>query len=1188
MAGQGSARVTLREIDLSQVRNTQQSPQGVPAAVVGTARKGPAFVPRTFANMQQFNEVFGSMLEVGRDANSNLPGPLALNEWMKSAQAGTFLRVLGVGDGTKAITGTTDASLGKVSDAGFIVGNKLVQSRSGSNSAGKLGDNPHAVTDNSALAEGVGKTHFLGCFMSDSIGSSFLQDAGLQTASGTAASLVDLIDVQAGVAIGDTLEIFIPKEVSTDLSEDTTITIKFVNDIETAAPANANEIHMISGDPNQTRGRLGDVFNNATAKNTANTTGNNTSGHRFSSLSIVMNDVFNISNESNGKLTVSLAAYQGVEGDFVKFTQTVGGTSIMGSPVKFLAGANPAAPVIRGVLMTPQGVKASMDVTSGLSTNNILIASSKTNAEASIRTAAYGKDFGKDLTADLAGYVVGEVDPVSQSFKLLLNGFSNTEHPAIINCSYDPDDDSYFAKVLNTDPTKIEEKGHYLYAHWDVDKNVAVPSTSGLKHANAQLSGNYENMMGFVIAGAGDGASDLPDYDSFEQRFQTAKTPWIVSQFTSVSDNKAARPATAEAGGAKKLFRLYSLNDGEVGNTQFRLLISDLRYNGANDYGTFTLSLEKFDSDPVRGETLISWKKADLNPDSPNFIGRLIGDEHTYYDFDLDSDKQRLKTKGSYALKNDYVRIELSDEVKQGLIDPSMLPAGFQGHSHLRTAITNNFVEQATIEAAESNCVFTNDSNARTAVLSSAEVLPLDYVKSISRVISGSTEEADSDLAWGVKLSVRENKDSGKKELVEQIFNHSVKSWTKFFPELGQSHAFETEGKETDQFQNSFFSLENIELGSDTSSAVWNGSKYVRKPATPSNRFVTISQDAKGGNVKYLKFRCLFQGGFDGVNIFDQEKAELTSVASVREGQDETATQKFTGPTIMSYRRAVDVLSDKSAADFQLLSVPGQRASQVTDYAIDACEDRFDALLVMDVVEKTAETHHVELSSEKPHVRNTISSFEDRSLDTSFAAAYFPDVVIRRPSDSAPVIMPPSVGMMGVMSRNDSIADPWFAPAGLSRGRLGAIDSQVRMNRDLLDELYDADINPVYVPAGRSGEVYAFGQKTLLQDASALDRINVRRLLIDIRRKVKKVGEQLLFEPNRASTLEKFSALVEPIMANVQQRKGVERYKVQINTATTTQNDVENNTIRGKIYLQPTKSVEFISLDFVVANTIQQ
>ena len=92
--------------------------------------------------------------------------------------------------------------------------------------------------------------------------------------------------------------------------------------------------------------------------------------------------------------------------------------------------------------------------------------------------------------------------------------------------------------------------------------------------------------------------------------------------------------------------------------------------------------------------------------------------------------------------------------------------------------------------------------------------------------------------------------------------------------------------------------------------------------------------------------------------------------------------------------------------------------------------------------------------------------------------------------------------------------------------------------------------------------------------------------MIDIRRKVRVVGEQLLFEPNRESTLQRFSSNVEPIMQDVQRRRGVVRYKVQIDTSTTTQSDIENNTIRGKIYLQPTKSVEFISLDFVVANTI--
>ena len=1534
MAGQGSARVTLREIDLSQVRNPQQSPQGVPAAVVGTARKGPAFVPRTFANMQQFNEVFGSMLEVGRDTNSNLPGPLALNEWMKSAQAGTFLRVLGVGDGKKA--NTVASTLNKVTDAGFVVGSKQVQAKSGTDSEGKLGNNPHATigSGNESRASQRAKTHFLGCFMKDAANSSFLKDSGIEIDSSGSVLTIKLKN-SSRFTNNDTLKLTFFNNAGDAASTDS-VTFTFLDahaaQAEGAADTNiangiasnlilqdlANAINGLADvkdhlnaavtgtatDPVLTitsvHGVLGEVTNNAkaefdvkastgtvtdidiggkTASEAFQTVNFDSAGNTSANFKVKLTDnpadagtlAFNlINNDGQGNLTNKLVTYtfkdvqtvvgsalggsgaaraanfsdgvftvtatnavdiqkgttkeetlknlksaldriassagnatnhqglsitsydeltntltisQKVQGDdgnslangadanitaltatnttitvasslanarssttleknsgnfaasfmfggvdsdekknltisltgnaveddkinisvqkvadvdgrdtahfIFKAAANNGGTDgSSGSPYQVQIGADlqetlynlknaigvahvgananisddvtavvsdandsitityknndaanlsiankqggargnmdcrvevgsyatftntngfslvgnhgqktsnfsgagqTAKPIIRGVLMVPQGIKPSMDAPD---LNGIFVSGtdidSTTEISNNIRSLDIGsiteKTFGNTNGDNLAGYLVGEVDS-NQSFKLILNGFSNSEHPAVVDCSFDPDNDSYFAKVLNTDPTKIEEKGHYLYAHWDIDKNVAAPSNAGLLHAGGQLAGSYAKMIGFVLQGEGDGSS-LPDYDSFEQRFQTAKTPWIVSQFASTNSNTSARPASAAAGGAKKLFRLYSLDDGEVGNTQFRLLISDLRYGGENEYGTFTLSLEKFDSDPIKGETLISWKKADLNPDSPNFIGRLIGDEHEYYDFDLDEDKQRIKTKGSYSLKNNYVRIELSDELKQGLVPPSALPTGFQGHSYIQTALEGNFLEQANLTT---NRVFTNSLNNPLTTLAGAQVLPLDFVKSISRIVSGSTEEADSDLAWGVKLSVRENKDSDKKELVEQVFNHSIKSWSKFFPSIGQHPVMNLDGDSADGFQNSFFSLEKIQLGDDTSSAVWNGSKYIRKSAAPESgkRFVTISQDAKGGNVKYLKFRCLFQGGFDGVNIFDQEKADLTSVAAVREGQDETGLKKFTGPTIMSYQRAIDVLADKSAAEFQLLSVPGQRASQITDYAIDACEDRFDALLVMDIVEKTAEAHHVELTSEKPHVRNTISSFENRSLDTSFAAAYFPDIVIRRPSDSAPVIMPPSVGIMGVMSRNDSIADPWFAPAGLSRGRLGAIDAQVQMNRDLLDELYDADINPVYVPAGRSEEVYAFGQKTLLQDASALDRINVRRLLIDIRRKVKKVGEQLLFEPNRASTLAKFSALVEPIMANVQQRRGVERYKVQIDTTTTTQNDVENNTIRGKIYLQPTKSVEFISLDFVVANNIQ-
>jgi len=196
MAGQGSARVTLKEIDLSQVRDPQILPQGVPAAVVGTARKGPAFVPRTFANIQQFEEVFGSMSTRGREANSNRIGPLALNEWLKSANAGTYLRVLGVGDGTAA-----DSS-GKVASAGFVVGEELVQKTS-SSGLSKVGKNSHATIDDAdrVAASALGKTHFLGCFMKDVDGSNYLQESGIQTDNASATLRIEFKQLPAGGSI---------------------------------------------------------------------------------------------------------------------------------------------------------------------------------------------------------------------------------------------------------------------------------------------------------------------------------------------------------------------------------------------------------------------------------------------------------------------------------------------------------------------------------------------------------------------------------------------------------------------------------------------------------------------------------------------------------------------------------------------------------------------------------------------------------------------------------------------------------------------------------------------------------------------------------------------------------------------------------------------------------------------------
>jgi hypothetical protein len=1229
MAGQGSARVTLREIDLSQVRNPQELPQGVPAAVVGPARKGPAFVPQTFANMQQFNETFGSMIENTKESNSNLFGPLALNEWMKNSRAGTYIRVLGTGNGLKSDSG------GKVTDAGFRVGEQLVhevgEAGQVGQGPGKVSANPHANMANADDATDIARTHMLGCFMKDSPGSRLLCDAGVQAETNAAEIPTDRRITFNTAENGDTLQIFIPKELINSsgagaVTEDVTLTVvvKTEAEVYTAIPKDTIQLEDVV-DATLATNLLAALAVDETAGTTVSSSGtmnaDNANSHGdvgkdwiFSSLSFNPSDLFDTTGSAGVVVALKLPA--GKEGDEAFIVETAGtlnhlipGTTALNEKV-FFTGAAMAAPVIRGVLMAPQGIVPSLNPAAALhavfshvgpTVGGTLAVEDDVRRRADLDPADADKTYGAAPASNLIGYQVGEVDS-KQSFKLILNGFKNAQKPFVLDCSFDPDSPSYISKVLNTDPTKIEECGHYLYAHWDVKADIAIPANDALSKGDSLLSENasdsafYQNMIGFLVAGAAGrntSSANKPNYESFESRYQTACTPWIVSQFFSKNADTSPRPLTAKSGEAFKLFKLHALDDGKIGNHQYRVLVENIRYSGESEYGIFDMTLEKFNSDAISGQPVASWKNLTLDPNSRNFIARVIGTKHTYYDFDKELNRQRIKESGQYALKNKFVRVELSSDVKNNVQPIESVPTGFQSHSYLFTGADGNFIESADIGIA--GRVFTNAADDKvTETLSKAQILPLDFVKSINRV-SGSGLEADADLAWGVKFGLRENRDDSNRELVEQVFNRSISSWSKYYPALDSNPALRS-GDDADGFQKSMFSLEKIIIPSTGLSAdeitSWDGAIYERRADVVSpitgGRYVRIEKDANGSNVRYLKFRCMFQGGFDGVNIFDKEKSDLTGVASLRESQDETGSSKFTGPTVMSYRRAVDVLSDKSAAEFQLLAIPGQKAPSVTDYAITACEDRFDAMLLIDIVSRDAQDSVIEDSLVKPSVRRTIKDFSNRVLNTSFAAAYFPDVLIRRPSDRAPIVVPPSVGMLGVMSRNDAIADPWFAPAGLERGRIvNAFDSQVQMNRDLLDELYDADINPIYVPAGRSGEVYAFGQKTLLQDQSALDRINVRRLLIDIRRKVKKIGEQLLFEPNRESTLKRFSSLVEPIMSSVQKRRGVVRYKVQIDTTTTTQNDVENNTIRGKIYLQPTKTIEFISLDFIVTNTIQ-
>ena len=149
---------------------------------------------------------------------------------------------------------------------------------------------------------------------------------------------------------------------------------------------------------------------------------------------------------------------------------------------------------------------------------------------------------------------------------------------------------------------------------------------------------------------------------------------------------------------------------------------------------------------------------------------------------------------------------------------------------------------------------------------------------------------------------------------------------------------------------------------------------------------------------------------------------------------------------------------------------------------------------------------------------------------------------------------------------------------------VGTAATQIKQGT-LADSIYVAHINPILdITSNSDRKLVIYGQRTLLAKASALDRVNVRRLLIYLRRQIRSVANQIIFEPNTAATLERFNGLVNPILASIRAKGGLDRYKVVIDSTTTTQADIENNTIRGKIFIQPTRSIEFIALSFELTN----
>jgi len=282
------------------------------------------------------------------------------------------------------------------------------------------------------------------------------------------------------------------------------------------------------------------------------------------------------------------------------------------------------------------------------------------------------------------------------------------------------------------------------------------------------------------------------------------------------------------------------------------------------------------------------------------------------------------------------------------------------------------------------------------------------------------------------------------------------------------------------------------------------------------------------------------------------------------------------GLTSSSYDNMINLLSNQDDYRFNVLIAPGLfasegplGASQVTSI-ISNTQNRGDSIYVADLVPFSSSI-------------STVTT-QANAKNTSYAAAYWPWVQTIDPDSAQLVWVPASTMIAGVYAYNDSVSEPWFAPAGINRGGLGnVVRAEKKLTQSNRDTLYQNKVNPIATFPGTGTVVY--GQKTLQTQASALDRVNVRRLLIALKSYIGQVAQNLVFEQNTIATRNQFLSQVNPYLESVQQRQGLYAFKVIMDDSINTPDVIDRNQLVGQIYLQPTKTAEFIYLNFNILPT---
>lgn len=769
----------------------------------------------------------------------------------------------------------------------------------------------------------------------------------------------------------------------------------------------------------------------------------------------------------------------------------------------------------------------------------------------------------------------------------------------ILTASLDPTSDDYFGKLLNRDPDKFVTEQHLLYADFPVDEEIAIATqvsimsgSAATSDSSAETSSTFRKLFG-----------------AYDSRYTTPASPWFISQPFGAKEHK--------------LFKIEAFDDGEYANKLYKITISNIlaSNNDVDPYGTFTVNIRDWNDTDTNQSILESFPNCSLNPKSENYIAARIGDRKVKFNFDATTESERrLVASGKYPNRSQLVRVVVADDVDRGLVPAQSLPFGFTGLEVLKT---NDSLTDAPDTTPRLGGII---ADGVAQALSGSIVPPIPFRYKVTRGEApvspafmgapSSTEVASQQYTWGVKF---ERNVTPRNANVSSEQNGLVASLTKFMG-IKKLDVLVT-GSGADDLNNNKFTLARVALpASAITDLTGSASKHMREAAYVRNgkpdasdasvidalwpgKRITLGTLLTRGTATqfnkfspFAKFTTFMAGGYDGVNFLDRDARRLNDKATSFESAA-GAGASYTSPgfatnqagiaqnnsSVHSYKTAIDIMTDPTVVNHDVLVIPGIREPFITDHTNNRIRDYGLAFYVKDISSyDDAGARLYDDSTEKPNVDRTVTSFNSRVIDNSFSAAYFPDVFIDDVQNKRIVKVPASVAVMGALAFNDRVQYPWFAPAGFNRASLDFVKNvTVRLNSGDRDKLYDARINPI-ATFPRQGFVI-YGQKTLQLAKSSLDRVNVRRMLLVVKRVVIAEAKALVFENSSAAERAKFVSNVNQKLAIIQAQAGIETYRTIMNETNNTPEDEELNRVNGRVIVLPTKTIEFISLEFVVS-----